>query len=905
MSDTIDFGGCLCCGDTYCAPLPPVPRYINRTKVKGYISTGANPDTTPYARPWQNGYEGDCRYADTDSPFCNATDHVKCASNGFDGTLYGWPTLSIVPLGIPIPAGIVCDTSVAGTIKWAADNCYREDGTVTVPRTCIGWKGVQAYAVWPGRFGFLTCCASTGRCSDGSNPQFKYSAISQTQHARIDRTVVNRSHDEYGWFTATGVSVNAYDWTQTAAVDGDGNLTRSGSRSASWSNDYSYVTDDPPPIPPVHQGESDVCGVTWRSDWNSPGNGAGTTADHVEVVLPASNPDASDKQIKLPGPPFIPTATCNGTISWNGHEGTVAELNAMELFRPPNNWSSDTTDGSGVTLHRNMVASGNPATFTLSDSKIKVTFNGTFTYYSYSDGGSMSPADVINSRYDETTSWEYTVEIKLTGSITWGSVVAKAKVLLNQWRLQDDMSYPWRTDAATWLQPLVTADAAPTQPTISWPPCDPITGAGSSPVSEIRYTGKIRGGPLPQGCVGTESPAQWSYYDFNHVNWVLSFNSSTGISGVCADSLGSASPFGVYNGATQWTEHYLGCSMYGPGAHITQLLHNTVGTFGQYVITDGVLMQKWCETLEAWPKINAARPCGPDRYLTDCDGNLRFPTARAIPSSLHVTAAVQPGGAGTYVTVTTESKHYLKPGNVDSVDFTGVGTLGAGVQVYSTPSETTFMVLLTGTLGVYGGGGTVRSTLSASPDPRSWHDTCPEYTYLKREWQSQHRAADASPVLPYYVGGGTQAMQAAILPDPEQPTVLWCSPNEEDVFPHGKAFAFGGINADVCCGEEWHLDFVQTMTDPYYIHCTGDTWPCGDYPYPPLVGVRLTMPSGAPALPAGLTLFPSTVATPSAVGPTAFNDITPRARMTCHAVRGVWLACNWWRDFQSHKCDSL
>ena len=28
-------------------------------------------------------------------------------------------------------------------------------------------------------------------------------------------------------------------------------------------------------------------------------------------------------------------------------------------------------------------------------------------------------------------------------------------------------------------------------------------------------------------------------------------------------------------------------------------------------------MQKWCETLEAWPSLNYARPCGADHFLRD------------------------------------------------------------------------------------------------------------------------------------------------------------------------------------------------------------------------------------------------------------------------------------------------
>jgi hypothetical protein len=106
---------------------------------------------------------------------------------------------------------------------------------------------------------------------------------------------------------------------------------------------------------------------------------------------------------------------------------------------------------------------------------------------------------------------------------------------------------------------------------------------------------------------------------------------------------------------------------------------------------------------------------------------------------------------------------------------------------------------------------------------------------------------------------------------PCAPCVIACSPNAE-TFHNGVTIPFPStFNFDARYGARWQLEFEQAMIDLLW---QGPHNPCGNslgwseddgtcqadsdtkkfYPHRPYVEARTTLPSGAPALPGGITL---------------------------------------------------
>lgn len=425
----------------------------------------------------------------------------------------------------------------------------------------------------------------------------------------------------------------------------------------------------------------------------------------------------------------------------------------------------------------------------------------------------------------------------------------------------------------------------------------------------------------------------------------------------------SASPLPAT--ATQWTDQFEGASQYGPGAHLSGLLQYQYGDDSLFN-TEEVWAQKWAETLEEWPSVNHSRPCERDRYLYDetavacivsfvapdleinvspavefavndivvlddggvytiatktdaqnytvgaklydspllCDGasKLRFPTARAICSSITATAdQTSPG----LITVTTTDKHWLRGGGTlkDTLTFTGIG--GLTTAEATVVDEYNFTVA--GTLTSSPDSGTISH--GATGAQAAFDTTCPRHDFIYSEWQSNHREMADDPLEPQAPPTETQY---TIAPIRRHPTVLCISPNSRDSFPHGLTLGFGSIEADQCYGEEWHAKFNQAENDPFWqathMPCGhGSTWtqaeqPCttgaDEYDYPPLVEPRLTAPAGAPTIPVTLhdvPYAPNPVSHPNC-------EIEPYSSPTPHFVRAEWLLCDDWREWVNDNC---
>lgn len=899
---------CCCegCGDQ------TVPRFENTTQVANWADPATPALIDPYSRLRYEAADGGCVAATCPG----AAGTMACYNQGFD---YGSATFNVIP-GIT-PGGTL-------TIDF---NGYQDaEETVTITNPCYGWKGVVAAPVWCGRLGFMDCC------NDEGTTQTLYTTITSettaTFHAKLTAPACGGG--------ATQTWEDNYEVTlfQTASVDAHGNVTRSGSVSIFYESLYN---DAPAPETGIDSCVlSDNVGIRFQGQ--SSDLGAITDA-----IIPRGdlNLDAACGIIQF------------GTDSGNvldgpGVTGTVAELNAAEYYAPvANRTAGDPCDASPVS---EIVVSGSPAVFSLSNTVLTVAWNATGTNeLELCCGG--SPSGLIASQ-ESSISYEKT--ITLSGARTFADVRADGETLLDTWSLKDDAEYPWRTDASVWLVPLVRRDAAAIEPTIDW-----TVDEECAFTSTDDYTGDILGQPNPAGYD--------RHYNFNHIVWGASTVEFGGVCTACENSLGELSAAPLPATATLWVDKFEGANSHGPGAWMTTLYDRQFGT-GDATVIRGIRMQKWAETIMAWPVLNYARPCARDRYLydetaiacvvdftapdleieaapvsgdvefevgdviaintevyqiatktdaqnytvgsklydllIDCDGasKLRFPAARAIAGALTVANAVQtsPG----VVTITLSEKHWIKRGGTssDTVDFTGVAGLGSGLTATVVDDEN---FTVPGTLGAWTSGGTVSQTGAQT----AWDDTCSRETYVTREYADRYREYDSGDPedLPYTV---TRTQRDYTSTSLSNPYVVCISPNSDDTPTKGVRYGFAAtFEADHCFGSEWHMDVVQAVPDPYWqaehVPCGhSGAWsqaaePCGEdaehYKYPPLVEARLTKPDGAPE--PAVSIFPEDGGIPAVTGHPDC-EITPNDDGTLHAIRSAWEACDDWQERTMHKC---
>lgn len=914
-----------CCNPCHVSP-GPVPRFENVTKVADWAYE-PNPDgIAPYTRrKYDIQPDGSCLYSE-DEP--NATcgrvgteEHPEdaqpvCWNRGFDRSPPEnvWDVPGVLPCTGP------------GAVSQIIDNCYRriegESVSFTDPCKKMGWKGVQAKAVWPGMVGFAT----TNCCPDGGQQQTKYLTQRVIETAVYHKTVssTNACDSAADYTTEIYYRVHA---AQSVHVDRYGNIRRSGSVSVeSWLK-----------VDGVEQeGAIRSCNL----------------ADAVGIPSIQYSPDS-----KLW--PSVTTFGANcGIITFGSGggalTGTVDDLNTAEHYAHLPNQTQGAC-GTAEDSQYTTTGSGTPATFALSDTEISVRYNQTVR----AERSRCCTEYPASSDLSEDESLNYSQVVTLSDPIYYTDVIQDAYDLLATWPLNDESIYPWRTDDATWLCPLVSRDAEARGPTIDW------TQVGCAFQDDVRFSGDVRGEPLPAGYD--------RFYNFRHIVWGAAQPAGSWC-GACEISIGEESPL---VSATQWTDKLDGSSMYGPGGWVKGSYTPQFGQFayGHVESIDGVWVQKWAETLEEWPSLNHTRPCARDRYLidesnrgckstyTDPDiildappaftefivgdiiafdegvfeivgktdathyelgpkkydmlldvdssvSKLRFPTARAICGRLEVEATqLSPG----VVQITLAENHWLKRGGSesDTVDFHSVAGLGSGLAA-TVVSDTVFTV--PGTLGAYAGGGYV-SSAGITSTTWDWDTTCPRHDFIFRSWQSQYREADADPMLPPAVLTETQH---SIAPNASHPTVLCITPNGGDVFPHGLTIGpytgFGIIAYDGCFASDWVGDFQQAITDPFWQadhepcwHIGSGSWtkaaaPCStgtdEYPFPPIVEARIVKPSGAPTVPVTIHIegsMPGYIGHPNC-------EIGPYGRPTVHNFREAWLTCTDWQEKTNHRC---
>ena len=633
---------------------------------------------------------------------------------------------------------------------------------------------------------------------------------------------------------------------------------------------------------------------------------------------------------------------------WVEISGTAAELTDLKIQAVPAASSDPGGDPASWVVYNG--GAQDEGTFTISDSEVKLTFSGDYTLWQRVGGALQS--DKYTYTYEKTvTLGGDLTATPPTGVITYTDVLNDAKELLSEWDLTKDDQYPWRTDAATWLMPLVTRDAASAEPYIDWAVRQPTPPAApGDPELDCRfndliiYTGDLRGEPMPAGY-----DKFWNYY---HINWQRQLTNFDTTCSACEMSLGAYSTdfTGLPVTATQWTDYFVGGSMCGPGAHVQQIVSYNYSS-GLVGILDGVRMVKWAETIESWPARNQARPCGHDAWLRNetveyCVSSLAGPVADVY--TLTLTSEDAPLAVGAVVGLSdgiyevdamtaaltyeltklwdlnpditdyndcktmkypsarsicgelTANAVQTSPGVVtitvtrkhwlhvgSSVNFTGITGLGSSVSVVTVPTNLTFTVAGTLTAGSTSG------SIAQSGTDVANDTTCSEKKFMARKWRSAHREANDDPGHPDYT------LTAELLDYnynvAAAPFVACCSPNGE-AFANGVLYDFEDIASDQCWGEEWHMVFEQAIQDEIWEakeDCAGplveDSSPCASD------GDYLYHPLYEPWDTSLDVIMPQSVGAP-------WCESLPSSSPTVHNIREAWLLCDDWEDFANKKC---
>lgn len=390
------------------------------------------------------------------------------------------------------------------------------------------------------------------------------------------------------------------------------------------------------------------------------------------------------------------------------------------------------------------------------------------------------------------------------------SVQKDIEDMLALWPLNDDALYPWRTDAYATIAPMVRVDEKPL-------PTSPDQWNAVGYVDQSGYTGRMIGSPLPAGYEG--------YWQAQHVN--LEYNQGNG-SWTIRD-YGAWTPGFLPLNTTEWSTKQEAADIFWPGAS-TEC--KTTGVF---------YAQKWAETVLPRQAYDYGRPRARDRFLPD-ETTLRCIVA--APGGVVEISGTDPGwqtGDACVVTL-----------GVDE-DYDGVWLV--------TRQDATHYVLaqLAGDIPSWwnrtvknGTMGKLRWWFTVSPDaPAGIASSEPRGDFIQLLATSDGRASSYD----------IECITENVDPDGCVPCVLF-TPNGETV-DGGLTLALLWCGGDQTYGRysrQWPRLYVD---DPFWQAAAapcGGAWfedpgdGTGDYAHRPFVEARCAPPSGAPALPGGLTL---------------------------------------------------
>jgi hypothetical protein len=652
-----------------------VQSWIQSTKVVGYGYPSPGPNIAPYTRitseppPCSDPLGMAC----PTPVYCITTDATTPpGAPHCDFWVPNWscggPAPPIPPFTdpvlAPIDGGVACPAPDS-THRTVDANCFIENsGTVVDMSLCrkYGFKNVQAFRTWHGQFGYAS-------------------------HDNLGAVDVSR-REWVGTSILTGPSMGGSTVAECAAatIEYEQPDNPDQVKYLSSAQRVTYRSSSTGPTPDVPQAA-----VLFRSSFVDPITGR-TTRRCTDAY--SSQGAAYNARNFLNNVDYNPSLPLNPEDPHMNHFGwtkrVVVDLLEWDLQQISNIngdigptydlFTFDQGPGQGFTawytgtskVYQTGVC--DPATgyyrrdtyteFNTSDGRVvprhsfdEVHIDDTsFSHRSYGEGGftnNLSSADYV-----------------VTGSLgtpnTAASVLTDIDFLLSHWKLDDDLTYPWRTDSFVGVAPLIYRNEVGTAVRPSLGECfggwladwaayiahtDPWTdGNGTC------YDGRIVGAPLDIPGVDR------GYFDFLHRTHWATCDQLLTVMYDWANGPGTSHGYGAYAGetndddatddhipktATRWTENFST-----PGAFLGSLPCFGFVPFGIYPplggIPDGpnsggnptsmptsmgagevpagawtifrngqVWRQKWAEIKIHRPSINFARPCGEDRYHMD------------------------------------------------------------------------------------------------------------------------------------------------------------------------------------------------------------------------------------------------------------------------------------------------
>lgn len=937
-----------CCCQSCRVSLPPVDQWENITTVHAYPGNADETPIAPYARGWYVYQSGSC-ILERDEPnaTCGRNDGTQgvCYDMNFDGTSGSSNWLAA-------PEGITeCTAGVDETVSVMDLNCYRKTGEqIDFSHACTpGWKGVCAEAVWPGRFGFID---GGDECCPDETPQSRFTSISMSvvmtnEEKRMDHGTSNlREH-----------YTHASDWSQVASVDAHGNVTRTGNKH--WSADIfqdgapdftytydgcdddvfegnrnrgdDYFVSQPPSlfagsITRAHVALTTVrveCGVITMLNYLGNEEFTGTISE-FEAYWSDYFQQAADQLNDHPTFDGLATASVSASLS-NSRLSLTGTYSAT--MWDTGDWDYTTEAAINFVLElageitfqsvmEDCIALLD--TWPLHDDAVYPWRSDAQTWlmpYVQRDAAAVAPT--ISWATDENC--EFFSEVYYSGEIRGAPLPAGYSGHfdfnhVNWMRTEDSGTCNGCEDS------LGAAQASPVPATATrWTDYNTgssMTGPGAHVQQRIdaNYsTGSPGSVPIPgvrmQKWVETLErwPSANFLRPFGDDRWRMEMDTAVCISSVTGTTVEmnaslsgvSAGELVVFYGGTLTGQVWTVASNSGTTLTLgTQFDPSPAGTVETLVAAN---MDEWANH-GTW---------GPDGTV----GKLRWqaaarPHPRVTGKDLNIT--VDP--VDTY-------KITLPENQIVSGD--AVIVLNGGTQVGSTM----YFKRITDTTGeLYTDSGlTTPASATGANKLRGyetsyidqvWNTDASRNTVVLRDFDSQFREADADPMLPLY---DTTLTQYTLTRSNTKQCVFCASPNSQDTdYFSGNGsgsivvtWDSGRVAADMCFGEEWHTDVVQTMADPLWQRPNSpcdtsaqDDYPCEEganqYHYPALVEPLMagSLPGGAPTIP-GATWFDEDGAAPTAVG-TAFCVSIPRDRGTAHNIRTAWEGCQNQKDQRNH-----
>jgi len=518
-----------------------------------------------------------------------------------------------------------------------------------------GFKNVMARRTPHGCFGWISSCVDcpTEICADGSTRSSYQGSPDPTKYLVM----------------AVDVAFHASDVNPDSSVNWSVDATASGSRTV---NAQTGEVSSTLSTSEIDKDAGSGTLITTKNVTNGADSVTGAPSGQSTVLDAVV---ATDLHCLTPPTPTVPDGTAFGgepsliqAISdWNTESATPGSFStAFPAPTDPNNYDETVNVGNGL----GVVGS------------FRISWHRTATVFSWDVEGQETTTEfdpdgnVVGT--GDTQRYSFTGTITLSSPNTFASVYADVITLLNEWPLNDDALYPWRTDLKVSLAPLVTRNEVVG---IASP-----TGFNPYTIDDLRFPINDPSGNAPGDPSWTPTYTQTAWKDGNV--WSFTFADDTQIeaggayggSTAATDLLqlkdgsivGAPEPAG-YENYFQWGfQDVRGCCFEpadNPGEHSWDWYPvgygQAVGTFnsntgcnlplnatqwnnwpeaankpqGAWVIyadqgqayyppacntsptgsfdAGQIVACKYAEILETWPSQNFARPAGADKFLLD------------------------------------------------------------------------------------------------------------------------------------------------------------------------------------------------------------------------------------------------------------------------------------------------